>query len=163
MTTASANYDSETWPDHGEQGHESCLFNAGAAPTAPVVSASIWVRRSDGVFFFVEHATRQSAVEYLASLKLKDAIPDYTVSSTAQHAATSQLAQVMMGGGGAHHVILVKGTTPPPAEQLGSLHGGPVRMSKTILLKPSQLMTFVKFPWDEIATEHIEAHMYKLV
>lgn len=154
--------DQETWPDKGEQGHDGCLFNAGAIPAAPVVSASIWVRRSDGVFFFVEHDTRQSAVDYLSSLRLKQAIPDYTEAPTAQHAATSQLPSVFMGGGGAHQVILIKGTTPPPAERLGNLFGGPIRMTKTILLKPSQLMTFVNIAWDDIFTEHIEAHVYRL-
>lgn len=150
----------ETWPDKGEQGHDGCLFNAGAIPATPVVSASIWVRRSDGVFFFVEHDTRQSAVDYLSSLR--QAIPDYTEAPTAQHVATSQLESVFMGGGGAHQVILIKGTTPPPAERLGNLFGGPTRMTKTILLKPSQLMTFVNIAWDDIFTEHIEAHVYRL-
>jgi hypothetical protein len=44
-----------------------------------------------------------------------------------------------------------------------NLFGRPPRMTKTLLLKPSELMTFVNFPWDEIETEQIEDHVYKLV
>ena len=129
----------------------------------PVVSASIWVRRSDGVFLFVQHDTRQSAVDYLSSLKLHQAIPDYIEALAAQDAATSECDKIFMGAGNAHQVILVKGTTPPPPEKLSTFFNGPPRMTKTLLLNSSQLMTFVNVPWEEIATEQIDDHVYKLV
>jgi hypothetical protein len=132
-------------------------------PCLPVVGASIWVRRCDGVSFFVQHDTRQSAVDYLRSLKLHQAIPDYIEAPAAQDAATSECREIGMGAGAAHQVILVKGTTPPPPEKMFNLFGRPPRMTKTLLLKPSELMTFVNFPWDEIETEQIEDHVYKLV
>jgi len=153
----------ETWPDNGEQGHDGCLFQAGSIPAPPIVSASIWVRRSDGVFFFVTHATRQSAVDYLESLNLPTAIPDYTTAANLQYAVAAQLPQMFMGASPIIQVILVKGTTPPPEEQMRRTAYGTVKTTKTIVLKPTQLMTFINMPWQDIATAQIEGHMYKLV
>jgi hypothetical protein len=130
--------------------------------TIPDVGASLWVRRCDGVFLFVKYDTRQSAVDYLSSHKLHEAIPGYTVDPTAENAATSECPQIFMGGSGGHQVILVRGTTPPAAEKLFNLFGQPPKMTKTLLLKPSELMTFVNFPWEEIATVQIEDHLYRL-
>jgi large subunit ribosomal protein L40e len=130
--------------------------------TMPDVGASLWVRRCDGVFLFVKYDTRQSAVDYLSSHKLHEAIPGYTVDPTAENAATSECPQIFMGGSGGHQVILVRGTTPPAAEKLFNLFGQPPKMTKTLLLKPSELMTFINFPWEEIATVQIEDHLYRL-
>lgn len=153
----------EFWPDDGEQGHEACLFNAGAIPALPVVSAGIWIRRSDGIFFFVEHDTRQSAVDYLASLQLHQTIPDYWAAANTQAAVSGQVPQMFMGGSPNIQVILVKGTKPPPAEKQANMRRGPPTMTRTILVRPSQLMTFINRVWDDIATEHVEDHVYKLV
>jgi hypothetical protein len=157
MTTYADN-DTETWPDNGEQDHEACLFQAGPAPSVPIVSASLLFRRNDGIFFFMEHATRQSAVDYLASTD----IPNYTAQANA-YAATSKLPQVFMGSSPGIQVILVQGTAPPPAEQMTTFGPGPKRMTKTILIKPSQL-SFIDRAWADIATGPTDKpHVYKLV